>query len=95
MVVNGNRKRALIFREGGRSVHGLRRPPRKRDFAVRVRQINPTANQFGFAEVVSSPEIKNISLYPNGKSGAHMWPSRPAQKGVGRRHGRWAGSGGR
>jgi hypothetical protein len=26
------------------------------------------ANHFGFTEVVSSPKIKNISLYPKGKS---------------------------
>jgi hypothetical protein len=28
---------------------------------------------------VSSPKIKNISLYPKGKSVAYICPSRPAQ----------------
>jgi hypothetical protein len=53
------------------------------------------ANHFGFSEVLSSPGIKNISLSPPGKSGAHQLPSCPAKRGVGHRHGRGAGSGGR
>ena len=31
---------------------------------------------------MSSPEIKNISLYPKAKSGAYLSPSRPDQRGV-------------
>ncbi|MET3841604.1 hypothetical protein ABIE49_003682 [Bradyrhizobium sp. OAE829] len=53
------------------------------------------ANHFRFSEGVSSPGTENISVYQNCKSGAYVWPSRPTQKGVGRRHGRWAGCGGR
>ena len=30
------------------------------------------ANHFRFTEIVSSPKIKNISLYPKGKSVAHL-----------------------
>ena len=33
------------------------------------------ANQFRFAEIVSSPKIKNISLFPNSKQGyIHAYP---------------------
>ena len=35
---------------------------------------------------MSRPEIKNISLYPKAKSGLYPLPSRPTQRGVGRRH---------
>jgi hypothetical protein len=34
---------------------------------------------------MSSPEIKNTSLYPKAKSGLYPPPSRPAQRGVGHR----------
>jgi hypothetical protein len=44
------------------------------------------ASLFWFSESVSSPEIKNISLFPKGKSGLYPHPSRPAQRGVGHRH---------
>ena len=40
------------------------------------------ANHFGFAENLSSPKIKNISLFPKAKSGAHLSPSRPGKRGV-------------
>ena len=46
---------------------------------------------FCFSEYMSSPKIKNISLYPKGKSGAYLSPSRPAQRGVGHRHERGTG----
>ena len=42
---------------------------------VGLRQVKPCgrlarrANHFRFSEIVSSPKIKNISLYPKGKSG--------------------------
>ncbi len=39
--------------------------------------------------------IKNISLSPPGKSRAHQLPSCPAKRGVGHRHERGTGSGGR
>ena len=29
---------------------------------------------------MSSPRIKNISLFPKAKSAAHLWPSRPTQR---------------
>ena len=44
------------------------------------------ANQFWLSEIMSSPGIKNISLYQKGKSVVHSWPSRPTQRGVGHRH---------
>jgi hypothetical protein len=34
---------------------------------------------------------KNISLFPKGKSGAHLSPSRPDKRGVGHRHERGTG----
>ena len=53
------------------------------------------ANHFGFSEIMSSPRIKNISLSPPGKSKAHQLPSCPEKRGVGHRHERGTGSGGR
>src|SRR5260221_6721470 len=50
---------------------------------------------FCFPEIVSSPKIKNISLFPKAKSVAYLWPSRPTQRGVGHRHERGTGRGGR
>ena len=50
---------------------------------------------FGFSEIVSSPRIKNISLYPKGKSGldlTHLVPTRGAYHD---RHERAVGCGGR
>jgi len=44
------------------------------------------ANHFRFTEIVSSPRIKNISLYQKAKSVVHSCPSRPTQRGVGHRH---------
>src|SRR3981189_30847 len=38
------------------------------------------ANHFGFPEIVSSPRIKNISVFMDPKSAAHLWPSRPTQR---------------
>jgi hypothetical protein len=35
---------------------------------------------------MSSPEIKNISLFQKTKSGLYPHPSRPTQRGVGHRH---------
>jgi hypothetical protein len=34
-------------------------------------KITRRANHFGLSEIMSSLEIKNISLYPNGKSVVH------------------------
>jgi len=42
---------------------------------------NRRANHFRFSEIVSSPKIKNISsLFPKGKSVAHLSPSRPEKR---------------
>ena len=41
------------------------------------------------------PQNKKYFCFPEGKSGVCICPSRPGQKGVGRRHGRWTGCGGR
>jgi hypothetical protein len=35
---------------------------------------------FRFSEVMSSPKIKNISLFQKAKSALHLWPSRPTQR---------------
>jgi hypothetical protein len=53
------------------------------------------ANHFGFTETVSSPKIKNISLFQKGETVAYLSPSRPGKRGVGHRHERGTGSGGR
>ena len=67
--------------------------------AITVARHEPVAcralSRFRYSEIMSSPTIKNISLYQKAKSVVHSCPSRPGQKGVGRRHGRWAGSDGR
>jgi hypothetical protein len=42
-------------------------------------------NHFRFTEIVSSPKVKNISLFQKPKSGLYPFPSRPAQRGVGHR----------
>src|ERR1700733_14916250 len=44
---------------------------------------------------VSSPSAKNISLNPSGKSLLELRASRLDKRGVGHRHERWAGCGGR
>src|SRR6266700_4937931 len=48
-----------------------------------------------YTKLMSSLEIKNISLFPKAKSGAYLSPSRPAERGVGHRRERWTGCGGR
>jgi len=53
------------------------------------------ANLFGFTELMSSPKIKNISLYPKAKSGAYLSPSRSDQRGARDRHDVGRGCGGR
>jgi hypothetical protein len=40
------------------------------------------ANDFCFSQIVSRPEMKNISLFPKAKSGLYPLPSRPDQRGV-------------
>jgi hypothetical protein len=46
---------------------------------------------FWFSEHVSSPKIKNISLFQKYKSGLYLLPSRPAQRGARDRHERGTG----
>ena len=72
-----------------RALHRRMGPALSRDKLTR------RANHFGFSEVMSSPGIKNISLSPPGKSRAHQLPSCSAKRGVGHRHERGTGSGGR
>ena len=69
---------------------GLHRP-----MVLSRAKLTRRANHFGFSEVMSSPGIKNISLSPTGKSRAHQLPSCSAKRGVGHRHERGTGSGGR
>jgi hypothetical protein len=53
------------------------------------------ANHFGFSEIVSSPKMKNISLFPNSKQGyIHAYPV-PIRGAYHDRHERGTGSGGR
>ena len=47
-----------------------------------VRQNNPTGKSLRMFRNLSSPEIKNISLYPKPKSGLYSLPSRPDKRGV-------------
>jgi len=48
---------------------------RKRNLDAEQRQINTTANHFGFSEIVSSPGLKNIPLSFSPKSVAQLRPS--------------------
>jgi hypothetical protein len=48
-----------------------------------------------FAKFVSSPPEKNISLVPSGKSPPLVLATPSRERGVGHRHERWAGCGGR
>jgi hypothetical protein len=66
--------------------------------ALSCDKLTRRANHFVFSEIVSSPKsirIENISLLQKGKSGAHLSASCSAKRGVGRRHERGTGSGGR
>ena len=59
----------------------------RRQYGERRRdKLTRRANHFRFAEIVSSPKIKNISLFPKGETVAYLSPARPAQRGVGQRH---------
>ena len=60
-----------------------------------VRQINPTGKSVPIYGISVKPRNQKYFCFPEGKSGVCVWPSRPTQKGVGRRHGRWAGCDGR
>ncbi|WP_212468718.1 hypothetical protein, partial [Bradyrhizobium sp. AUGA SZCCT0182] len=60
-----------------------------------MRQINPTGKSILIYGIRVKPRNKKYFCLPEGKSGAYICPSRPTQKGVGRRHGRWTGCGGR
>ena len=59
------------------------------------RQISPTGKSLPIYGIRVKPRNKKYFLLPEVKSGVYIWPSRPGQKGVGRRHGRWTGCGGR
>ena len=63
--------------------------------ATIVRQNNPTGKSVLIYGNRVKPRNKKYFAFTEAKSGAHIWPSRPTQKGVGRRHGRWTGCGGR
>jgi hypothetical protein len=62
-------------------------------FLRRRDKLTRRANQFRFTEMVSSPEIKNISLFPKAKSALYLSPSRSDQRGARDRHERGTGSG--
>ena len=55
-------------------------------------RISPTRSTLS---LLSSPAHKNISLKPSGKSHLRLRASRLDKRGVGHRHERWAGCGGR
>src|SRR5947207_6650600 len=55
--------------------------------APRVQQSNPDGQiASDLQNTLSSPKIKNISLFQKGKSVADLFPSRPDKRGVGQRH---------
>jgi hypothetical protein len=73
---------------------GLRRLARKRNLANEVRQSNPTGNHFRFTEMMSSPKIKNISLFQKGNRW-HDSAVSPDKRGARDRLERAVGCGGR
>ena len=60
-----------------------------------MRQSSPTGKSFLFYRICVKPRNKEYFAFPEGQISGSFCPSRPGQKGVGRRHGRWAGCGGR
>src|ERR1700733_10740595 len=56
---------------------------------------NPISQTQSTPSLPSSPVRKNISLSPSGKSSLEPRASRLDKRGVGHRHERWAGCGGR
>ncbi|MET3839325.1 hypothetical protein ABIE49_001403 [Bradyrhizobium sp. OAE829] len=60
-----------------------------------MRQINPTGKSLTIYVNRVKPQNQKYFCLPEGKTEVCVWPSRPGQKGVGRRHGRWAGCDGR
>jgi hypothetical protein len=60
-----------------------------------VRQNNPTSKSVLIYRNNVKSRNKKYFAFPEGQIKGTLSPSRPTQKGVGRRHGRWAGCGGR
>src|SRR4051812_12492916 len=61
----------------------------------RLRQYSPTGKSLLLFGNHVNPQNKKYFALSEGQISASFCPSRPGQKGVGRRHGRWAGSDGR
>ena len=60
-----------------------------------LRQINPTGKSIPIIGIDVKPRNKKYFAFPEGQISDCIHLSRPGQKGVGRRHGRWAGCDGR
>ena len=69
--------------------------PLKQNLARRPRQMNPTGKSIPIYGNSVKLQIKKYFAFPEGQISDCIRPSRPGQKGVGRRHGRWAGCDGR